>query len=861
MNNLYKELHNLYPVQKTLRFELKPIGKTKENIEKEGILHKDEHRAEIYKKVKKYCDEYHKTFIDKVLEKIELPDLDKYLKIYNIENKDEKQKKDFYDISDKLRKIISDSFKKDEEYKGLFQKDMINSYLKVMYKDDKEKLSDISEFDRFTTYFSGYNKNRENMYVAAEESTSIAYRIINENLPTFISNMKTYKKAIEKIPEIEETIYKELEEYIQTNLLSDMFSIEYFNDVLTQKGIEIYNIIISGKSLDNKKIKGLNEYINEYNQKNKEKLPKLKELYKQILSDKMTISFKFDELKDDQQLLELINEYYMNFIKIINVNSKDNLISLMENINKYDLSKVYINNDISITNISQEIFGEWSYIQDSIKYDYDINYNGKKNKETEQYIEERKNNIKKNSVFSIKYIQECINKQRNQSTADVVDYFRNYIENNKIIDQIENKYNEFKFIYNIEYMENSRKLISDEKSILHIKELLDAMKNLQNFIKILIPKDKTIEKDENFYSELNEYYEVLSNVIPVYNKARNYLTQKPYSTNKIKLNFENPILLEGWDLNKEKADYGIIFMKDSNYYLGIINPRYKNIFDIECKNKNENKNYRKMEYKLLPGPNKMLPKVFFSNSRIDEFKPSDELLKNYSEGRHKKGEKFDIVFCHELIDFFKKSISLHEDWKNFDFNFSDTRTYEDISQFYNEVEKQGYKIQFKEYDEDYINELVEEGKLYLFQIYNKDFSKYSHGKKNLHTLYWEELFTPENLNNPVYKLNGGAEIFYRKASLSIEETAKHEANKPINNKNPETIKKGKTTSTFDYTLIKNKRFTLDKFQFHVPITMNFKNSGISNINSIVNKCLKYYDDIHVIRNRQGREKSNIYKCN
>ena len=37
MFNLYSNLRKLYPVQKTLRFELIPQGKTKENMEKEGI--------------------------------------------------------------------------------------------------------------------------------------------------------------------------------------------------------------------------------------------------------------------------------------------------------------------------------------------------------------------------------------------------------------------------------------------------------------------------------------------------------------------------------------------------------------------------------------------------------------------------------------------------------------------------------------------------------------------------------------------------------------------------------------------------------------------------------------------------------
>lgn len=43
----------LYPVSKTLRFELRPVGKTQEYIEKHGILDDDFQRAEDYKAVKK----------------------------------------------------------------------------------------------------------------------------------------------------------------------------------------------------------------------------------------------------------------------------------------------------------------------------------------------------------------------------------------------------------------------------------------------------------------------------------------------------------------------------------------------------------------------------------------------------------------------------------------------------------------------------------------------------------------------------------------------------------------------------------------------------------------------------------------
>src|SRR5699024_2766470 len=119
---------------------------------------------------------------------------------------------------------------------------------------------------------------------------------------------------------------------------------------------------------------------------------------------------------------------------------------------------------------------------------------------------------------------------------------------------------------------------------------------------------------------------------------------------------------------------------------------------------------------------------------------------------------------------------------------------------------------FTDISEEYINKLVEEGKLYLFRIYNKDFSSYSKGTPNLHTLYWKALFDEDNLKNIIYKLNGGAEIFYRKKSIEAQIT--HPKKQPIDNKNPNNPKK---QSIFEYDLIKDKRFTLDKFQFHVPI--------------------------------------------
>lgn len=94
------------------------------------------------------------------------------------------------------------------------------------------------------------------------------------------------------------------------------------------------------------------------------------------------------------------------------------------------------------------------------------------------------------------------------------------------------------------------------------------------------------------------------------NNLRNYVTKKPYSLEKVKLNFYKSTLLDGWDKNKEKDNLGIILKKEDLYYLGIMNRNYNKIID-DAPEGNADEEYQKMEYKLLPLPNQMLPKVFF----------------------------------------------------------------------------------------------------------------------------------------------------------------------------------------------------------------------------------------------------------
>ena len=99
-------------------------------------------------------------------------------------------------------------------------------------------------------------------------------------------------------------------------------------------------------------------------------------------------------------------------------------------------------------------------------------------------------------------------------------------------------------------------------------------------------------------------------------------------------------------------------------------------------------------------------------------------------------------------------------------------------------------------------------------------------------MYWKMLFDKRNLENVVYKLNGEAEMFYRPASL--KNPVIHKANEAVKNKNPLNEKKW---NIFTYDLIKDKRYTVDKFFLHVPLTMNFTNKWVNRINNMVRELI------------------------
>ncbi|MCQ2213998.1 MAG: type V CRISPR-associated protein Cas12a/Cpf1 [Bacteroidaceae bacterium] len=848
----FNELTGMYSISKTLRFELKPIGRTLEHIESKGLIAKDEQRAEEYEKVKDIIDRYHKAFIKMCLAdfklKLEstgkLDALEDYVVLASKSKRTENEDKDFDKVKENLRKQIASAFKNGGSYGDLFKKELIQQHLPNFVTDEEEKKM-VDNFSKFTTYFTGFHENRKNMYSDEDKSTAIAYRLIHENLPMFLDNMKSFAKIADSdVAEHFADIETSYGEYLNVEHVSEMFCLDYFTETLTQEQIEVYNNIIGGRTEeDGTKIQGINEYVNLYNQQHKnERLPLLKPLYKMILSDRGAISWLPEEFSSDEEMLLSINETCKQLNNVLVGDGDESLCNILMHIDDYDTEHIYIANDLGLTDISQQIFGQYDVYSSAIKAELrsQTTPTQKEKRESELY-EERINKLFKSAKsFSLSYLNSLADPSKTIQSyfAQLGAYDRDGEQRINLLSQIE-----MARIAACDVLAGKHtNLNQSEEDTTLIKNLLDSYKSLQHFIKPLLGHGDEADKDNEFDARMRAIWNALDIITPLYNKVRNWLTRKPYSTEKIKLNFENAQLLGGWDVNKETDCTSILLRKDGLYYLAIMDKKANHAFDID-ELPNAGECYEKVDYKLLPGANKMLPKVFFSKSRIDEFAPSQAIMSAYQRGTHKKGPNFSLSDCHRLIEFFKQSITKHEDWKKFPFHFSDTKTYEDISGFYREVEQQGYMLGYRKVSSSFVNQLVDEGKLYLFLIWNKDFSEYSKGTPNMHTLYWKMLFDERNLADVVYKLNGQAEVFYRKKSLELANTTIHKAKHAIKNKN---VQNAKTESTFDYDIIKNRRYTVDKFQFHVPITINFKATGGENINANVLDVVRNNGFEHVI---------------
>ena len=878
-----KELTGLYSLTKTIGVELKPVGKTQELIEAKKLIERDDQRAEDYKIVKDIIDRYHKDFIDKCLNcvKIKKDDLEKYVSLAENSNRDAV---DFDNIKTKMRNQITEAFRKNSLFTNLFKKNLIKEYLPAFVSEEEKSV--VNKFSKFTTYFDAFNDNRKNLYSGDAKSGTIAYRLIHENLPMFLDNIASFN-AISGIGvnEYFSSIEVEFTDALEGKRLTEFFQIGFFNNTLTQKKIDNYNYVVGA----------VNKAVNLYKQQHKNvRIPLLKTLHKMILSDRVTPSWLPERFESDEEMLTAIKAAYESLKEVLVGDDDDSLRNLLLNIDNFDLEHIYIAKDSGLTSISQQIFGYYDTYTLAIK--------DQLQRENPNLYDERIDKLyKKEGSFSIAYLNRLVNTKEHITINEYYRLLGSYCREEEkrkddFFKQIDGAYCAISHLFWGKHGE----IAQSDSDIELIQKLFDAYKGLQRFIKPLLGHGDEADKDNEFDAKLRKVWDELDIITPLYDKVRNWLSRKIYNPEKIKLCFENNgKLLSGWSDNQTKSDNGTqyggyIFRKKNeigeyDFYLGI--SADAKLFRRDETICYEDGMYERFDYYHLK-PNTLLGKSYIGNYGED----SKAVLSAFNAAITKlQLEKKLVPKDNEKVPTYLKR--LKQNYANFyqilmnDDNVVDayksmkqhifatltslirvpaaielaTQTDLDIDELIDEIlnlssESFGYFPVATAAIEEANKR--EKKPLFLFKMSNKDLSyaaksseglRKSRGTENLHTMYLKALL---GMTQNVFSIGSGMVFFRHKTKGLAETTARHKANEFVANKNKLNDKK---KSIFAYEIVKNKRYTVDKYLFKLSVKLNYSqpNNNKIDVNSEVREIISNGGIKHIIGIDRG-ERNLLY---
>lgn len=982
MNN-YDNYTNLFSLSKTLRFELQPIGKTKETFRQwfeelrnaelvvdgdSNLFIKDKKIKDAYLAIKPVMDYLHEQFIDEALKSNEAKKIDfsKYFDAYR--NKMVKE-----EMESELRKAIAETFqsagkifvekisqslkggkginaKKDKLYECLTDAKMLN-YLSVnatelakqIGLDEQILTKHIKLFQGFWGYLDGYNLNRENYYTTdKEQSTAVATRIVHENLPTFCSNALRFEKRREEYLGIfqylkdnnRETKIKNSkgEESEAESITETIFQINHFTECLAQSQIEEYNRIIGN----------YNMLINLYNQlrcgeKEFKKIDEFEILYKQIgCGKKKTMYETLQNPSDVKSLLQKAkNAGDAMFNKGCNeteIKTIPDFIHFLKGCDNWD--GIYMSS-AAINKISNHYFANWHSIKDKLLEWY--NSSDKKLKEKANacitYDKKQEEPIKMRDAVELSGIFAMLDTEQSEHLYkeslfkdDGTNEYHGVLDNalsssknlvNLLCFDLERNAKAFlkesdKIVALENYKDKNNHPDEEDQTIKQIKDWFDAATDTMRIVRYFsVRKSKMKGNVPNVTME-----QALSNLLynndtpwfKWYDLIRNYLTKKPQDDakeNKLKLNFGSSSLLKGWE-----PDYyskaGILFERDDVYYLAIIKNKLTDKEKQKLTIDADSNLIKRIIIDFQKPDSKNTPRLFIRSKgdnyapAVEKYKlPVQDIIEIYDKKlyktEHAKTNPIEYKkSLHKLIDYFKKGFSLHESFKHYNYVWKDSEDYNNINDFYRDVQTSCYQVKFEKTNWDTLLDYVNSEKLYLFKIHNKDFEPGGTGKPNMHTLYWKMLFDEINLKDISFKLDGqGAEIFMREPVAKVSPIKHTIGSKLVNKRDkdgntiPEQLYReiymyvnGKAKNISEeakkyideqiavikdvkHEIVKDKRFYGDeaKYMFHCPITINFKAKAdrFSDINSKITNALQQSDNLQFIGIDRG-EKHLIYSC-
>lgn len=669
------------------------------------------------------------------------------------------------------------SIKADEYASGRIRKEIIQNACK--------------DFKSYWVLLSQFLTNRENYYeFDKEQDTAVATRIVSDLLPTFCLNASQYQRMQEEYDAVYGCL-QSLGVVMQiknpsTGIMetidafdASIYDINSFSIYINQKGIERYNAVRAKN----------NELINLYNQnygKKKEcKLKPFAKLHKQIgckassTVERVVINRDWNESKQEdnegtslEAVLKTVIERTNEMLVSKDVNySEPHLANLLHYLKEREnWEGIYVSN-IALRIISSHYFEDWFSLQNLLLREKSVgSYNPQK---------EINEQFKLNASVELAPVFQALDKMDYahvfkgyvyEEYADILDPCLSTSKNLvnlicfDVCDVIEKDVNKsIKKVYEIMEGKHEDGLFKKEDNIDTIRNLMDSLLYVIHFIKFFFVRLDKI-KGEPYDTELLQIVNFLldrdvADWFGWYGAVRNYIQRLPQDevkSNKLKLNFNSSSLLRGWSVGEEQKKLSMILKNEGMYYLCILknekNSKNQVYGDYEDNPFEDNPFYNKdglaqrmimrnLSFRTLTG--KVYKKKF--GHKYSEESTDEQAIANAKQ-----------LIKEQFIQKYPKLKAIVEKSHTSKSSFT-----KDV----NAVLSNYVQCSYIPVDWELVKQYADEGKLYVFKIFSKDYNPKVTGKKDLQTIYWEDVLNGDSL----HQLAANGEIF-RRESLS---QAKH----------------------------------------------------------------------------------------
>lgn len=866
----FNHLTGLYPVQRTLAFKAVPVWETRRNIDAHCIIEKDKQLAEDAALVKDMIKRENQRFIQSVLSGFafkyvsegKLDSIEEYLQLFS--DRSEKGQEAFEKVKENLKKAVEKAFSSYEEdgVKVLSQmakpQALLTKVLPLREMTEEEKQS-LERVQKFTTYFMDIVSRYVSYYKADQDGHTIPNRIVEDNFPILVENRRVLEIVRTCLGETFEEACGELLRLTGISVKDCLLDDTALARINSQYDIEQYNTIIGGAFVDNgmTKAKGLNEVINLYNQTMppKKRIPKLKDLNKQILTEREPISWLPEVFHTDDELVSAVREMAKVANDAFNASNIEKLVTLLNDLDSHK-EGIFIDTR-RITDVSHKATGRWDAIERALAdYLAETGHITRKKKETDEDFRKRIwKSVENRKAVKAELVDRAFrwdNPTMERSCLSVLkDLPKLMGEANLAGKEMLTLLDEF-VRENLNKAKNGKEpdtLMKKQEVIDVVKFFLDSLKTVTRTFACFTSTVSDENPDTDFYDIKKEMSDRMNAVLsPLYDKTRNYLTKRP-GGKKLAINASNAVLFDGIDVNMEKVKCGVFFKKGESVYAGILIKRNC----TESIPEDESSEWKKINFKFLGKAYQMVPKVCISTAKaIERFHPSEEVLDLYE-----RRKTLDPTETARLVQYFIDCISsgIYDSWNSYHFVFKPAAEYATLNDFYNDVQDNSYCSWSVRISEQWLRDRVAAGDILLFEITNRYMKENRRGRDDKTKRILRYAFSEENLAAGNVRICGGEKLTYREPS--IEKKVTHPAGVPMANKNPDNPNPSRTLG---YDLYKDKRYMEEQFTITIPVVLNNNAPGwkAKGVNSEINRIIRETPALNVLGINRGENNLITY---